>query len=415
MRNYKILITQYESYEEFMEDIYENIDYNEVEDLIIRDYDTDEAMDLALEELINQYTDESFAGIYDGQELENWWRYNGWTLDKGYGGPNYKERLADSIDWDVLFDLIINSTEVNNSFGAITLTPVEINDWVIFGYDEVIGYYEDDDQESLTETKQEPKSQKDWVDNLKSGYLVAISACVEAGDKIDCSKMVSLEQDLNSMGFYFIETKGYFGSVDPEYSFQVPVDTITDVENLIRLGVTKYGQHDVYAWNLPLTNLKKAVEVNGKLYGTVLDKAIYDFGAQDFDRKYFGITGVQRDDAMKLDNFEKVLEEINAPVIIDGEEYSSRYKLQYRTGYNKHGVRYIEVSDYNGEFCMSLDENIEYMNLMMAEEFGIELPTVETNLELMIETMRRALEKDLRKEIDYDWYSEFILVFYIQE
>ena len=64
---------------------------------------------------------------------------------------------------------------------------------------------------------------------------------------------------------------------------------------------------------------------------------------------------------------------------------------------------------------MSLDENIEYMNLMMAEEFGIGLPTVETNLELMIETMRRALGKDLRKEIDYDWYSEFILVFYIQE
>jgi len=138
MRNYKILITPYESYEDFMEYVYENIDHNEVEDLIIRGYDTDEAMDLALEELINQYADESFAAIYDGQDLENWWRYNGWTLDRGYGGPNYKERLADSIDWGLLFDLIIGSTEVNNSFGAITLTPVSLNDWVIFGYDEYI-------------------------------------------------------------------------------------------------------------------------------------------------------------------------------------------------------------------------------------------------------------------------------------
>ena len=138
MRNYKILITPYESYEEFMDYVYENIDHNEVEDLIIQGFDTDEAMDLVLEELVNQHADESFEEVYDGDELESWWRYNGWTLDKGYGGPNYKERLADGIDWDLLFDLIIDSTEVNSSFGAITLTPVSLNDWVIFGYDEYI-------------------------------------------------------------------------------------------------------------------------------------------------------------------------------------------------------------------------------------------------------------------------------------
>lgn len=135
MRNYKILITPYESYEEFMEDIYENIDYNEVEDLIIQG--EDEAMDLV------HYLNESFEEVYDGDELESWWRYNGWTLDRGYGGPNYKERLADSIDWDLLFYLIIGGTEVNNSFGAITLTPMSLNNWVIFGYDEYIDSLEE--------------------------------------------------------------------------------------------------------------------------------------------------------------------------------------------------------------------------------------------------------------------------------
>lgn len=138
MRKDKILITPYESYEDIWEDMYENIDYNEVEDLIIQGYDEDEAMELVQDDLFNQYADKIFEEVYDGQELENWWRHNGWTLDKGYGGPNYKERLADSIDWDLLFDLIIDSTEVNDSFGAVTLTPVSLNDWVIFGYDEYI-------------------------------------------------------------------------------------------------------------------------------------------------------------------------------------------------------------------------------------------------------------------------------------
>ena len=143
MRKDKILITPYESYEDIWEDMYENIDYNEVEDLIIQGYDEDEAMELVQDDLFNQYIGKIFEEVYDGQELENWWRHNGWTLDKGYGGPNYKERLADSIDWDLLFDLIIDSTEVNDSFGAVTLTPVSLNDWVIFGYDEYIDSLEE--------------------------------------------------------------------------------------------------------------------------------------------------------------------------------------------------------------------------------------------------------------------------------
>ena len=71
----------------------------------------------------------------DGDDLRIYWDNNGWTLDRGYGGPNYKQKVSDSTNWDGLFDFITDVMPVNEEMGGILITPTQLNDLVIFSED----------------------------------------------------------------------------------------------------------------------------------------------------------------------------------------------------------------------------------------------------------------------------------------
>lgn len=138
--NTKILITDFENYDEIYEEAYaiynDRLNSGEYSD----EYEyEDEAI---IHDIIDEIYDEQIHEIFDAADLKYWWRENGWTLDRGYGGPNYKERLLESTNWDLIYEYIQNAFEVDDIFGAILLTPVKANDLVIFLEDDL---YEEDD------------------------------------------------------------------------------------------------------------------------------------------------------------------------------------------------------------------------------------------------------------------------------
>lgn len=135
-RNRRIMVSDLDSYDAL---------YEAVRDSLIDDYGS---IDNALEQLGYTFDDEMILETMDAQfddymdvidnaqGLEIYWRRYGWTLDRGYGGPNYKERVADGTDWENLFDYIIDTREVSDIFDAVLITPTELNDLVIFNDDE---------------------------------------------------------------------------------------------------------------------------------------------------------------------------------------------------------------------------------------------------------------------------------------
>lgn len=134
----KILITYYENADELYEELYEKA-YNE---LAAEGYSEEEhgeyhfqhLLDTVIENILLLGVDE-VDEVYDAYDLAYWWKNNGWTLDRGYGGPNYKERVFESTDWDQIYDYITSVMDINKSWGCITMTPTEVNDLVIFWED----------------------------------------------------------------------------------------------------------------------------------------------------------------------------------------------------------------------------------------------------------------------------------------
>lgn len=113
-----------------LEDAMENLGYTFDDEMIIDE----------IEEAFYYYINR----ITSPEGLKQYWLENGWTLDRGYGGPNYKERVADNTDWEYLFDFITEVFEVDEIFNAIMLTPVQLNDLVIFSEDWMPEDEEDD-------------------------------------------------------------------------------------------------------------------------------------------------------------------------------------------------------------------------------------------------------------------------------
>lgn len=140
----KFLITNFDSIEELYEAAYEEVlDNGYTEESEGEDY-FEELVQDAADNLYWDYVDE----IQDAYDLEYWWRHNGWTLDRGYGGPNYKERVADNTDWDRIYDYIADVMEDNPSFGYPTVTRVQVNDLVIFWEDDEDDASEDDEDDA---------------------------------------------------------------------------------------------------------------------------------------------------------------------------------------------------------------------------------------------------------------------------
>lgn len=125
----KILISAYTG-EELLELVDNNEPYNEEENL-----------DAYQDELDRVYY-ENVEEIYSAYGLESWWRENGWTLDRGYGGPNYKEKVAGRTSWRLVWEFLCELGEEDAMLGEILYSPVEINDMIIF-FDE----FEDDEDD----------------------------------------------------------------------------------------------------------------------------------------------------------------------------------------------------------------------------------------------------------------------------
>lgn len=97
----------------------------------------DEYFDERVHNEIEEIFYEEVHEIYDAEDLKRWFLDHGWTLDRGYGGPNYKERLAEEKNWDLLLELMLYSgKEKDDMFGAVVYTPVEVNDMVLFAEDD---------------------------------------------------------------------------------------------------------------------------------------------------------------------------------------------------------------------------------------------------------------------------------------
>jgi len=82
--------------------------------------------------------------IESEDELRNWFVQHGWTLDRGWGGPNYKQKVADTTEWSQIWEYLEMLKDSHVSYDevldALLLTDVKINDTIIFWEDD---YYQD--------------------------------------------------------------------------------------------------------------------------------------------------------------------------------------------------------------------------------------------------------------------------------
>lgn len=134
--------------------------YADVEQWLIdkRDayYDEDETLMIGDEyveasDYVDDYFYDEIYEIEDASDLETWFRNEGWTLDRGYGGEGYKERVADNTDfeaiWNYLEEVGSDNDKYNEEFDAILMTQTEVNDLIIF-WDE--GEDDEDDEEPIS-------------------------------------------------------------------------------------------------------------------------------------------------------------------------------------------------------------------------------------------------------------------------
>lgn len=149
----RILITDIDGYDELSEQAFNRIFSEDPEDY---GYDTmDELIENMGDDLQYEFFEEIYAEevyeVYDAQQLRGYWLENGWTLDRGYGGPDLKDRIAEQTDWETLFELIMYGNRVDETFDAALITPVELNDLVIFNEWQDIDEdeeYDDEDEDA---------------------------------------------------------------------------------------------------------------------------------------------------------------------------------------------------------------------------------------------------------------------------
>lgn len=127
------IITEYETYDDLVDAAVE-LELHIMQDHDVDDFFAEPQLDEEdnLYEIINDLYYEKVDVISNAEQLKHWWLVNGWTLDRGYGGPNYKERIAEDTDWDSLYELLSSFNEVEPSFGEVRYSPTEVNDFVIF-------------------------------------------------------------------------------------------------------------------------------------------------------------------------------------------------------------------------------------------------------------------------------------------
>lgn len=224
----KILITEIEDLEELYELARERL-YDTYESFEETGFDDeDEAIWSFVDEIYLEEVDE----IYDADDLSNWWWNNGWTLDRGYGGPDYKRRVADNTNWEGLFDLLQEYPE-NGSLGEIAFRPVQINDLVIFSED--WDYSEEEEANTILS----------W----NTGFIVGISA--SRGLDNDSERNEDLRGYLEEHNFKYVGPNKSVWEGGSEEGFLVHANSKEEVEELYALG-NQYEQDHVAVWEAPL-------------------------------------------------------------------------------------------------------------------------------------------------------------------
>lgn len=123
----KLYVSDYESFDEMYEALVNWVNEN---------YSDEENATFEYMEYFDEWFVDNVTIIEDAEDLANWWKNNGWTLDRGYGGSNYKQRVHDNTDYESIFWYIQDCFETDDVLEAILITDIQINDLVIFWEDE---------------------------------------------------------------------------------------------------------------------------------------------------------------------------------------------------------------------------------------------------------------------------------------
>jgi hypothetical protein len=127
----------------------------------------------------------------------------------------------------------------------------------------------------INETSQQGNNKKelDWLLSLPDGFLVAISACRGK----DCSRTNELEKILQRKNY--IRVTGKWDGIE-ETSFLVFTESESMARALVKTGIHKFNQDDVYVWKTPMTmadiieGTDEGTKLDGKYYYFDLDKII---------------------------------------------------------------------------------------------------------------------------------------------
>lgn len=134
MNEDKLLISNLDDYDQLLtiaEELFKD-DYPNWEE----EYDQDSEEGYTdMQDAIADYLDDAYneviTEIYDAEELKDWWRRNGWLNNRGYGNPNQFQEIVNEADWETIFIHLIDTYPKDEMFGAVHLTPVQINDIVL--------------------------------------------------------------------------------------------------------------------------------------------------------------------------------------------------------------------------------------------------------------------------------------------
>ncbi len=127
----------------------------------------------------------------------------------------------------------------------------------------------------INETSQQGNNKKEleWLLSLPDGFLVAISACRGK----DCSRTDELEKRLRRKNY--IRVVGKWDGIE-ETSFLVFTESESMARALVKTGIYKFNQDDVYVWKTPMTmadiieGTDEGTKLDGKYYYFDLDKII---------------------------------------------------------------------------------------------------------------------------------------------
>lgn len=134
MNEDKLLISNLDDYDQLLtiaEELFKD-DYPNWEEEY--DQDSEEGytdMQDAIADYLDDAYNEAVTEIYDAEELKDWWRHNGWLNNRGYGNPNQFQEIVNEADWETIFIHLIDTYPKDEMFGAVHLTPVQINDIVL--------------------------------------------------------------------------------------------------------------------------------------------------------------------------------------------------------------------------------------------------------------------------------------------